>query len=102
MFSENRITHSKYNSHCLSPRFPFLFPFFLNYLIIGLLFKLSLFFSPWPAAPKGVLSSFSCVAVSALFASFGYYANIVQQIEFIIHVNIQHLPTIFFNPRSRL
>ena len=28
--------------------------------------------------------------------SFGYYINMVQQIEFIIHTNIQPLPALFF------
>ena len=28
--------------------------------------------------------------------SFGYYTNMVQQIEFIIHTNIQPLPVLFF------
>ena len=28
--------------------------------------------------------------------SFGYYTNIVQQIKFIIHTNIQPLPALFF------
>ena len=27
--------------------------------------------------------------------SFGYYTNIVQQIKFIIHTNIQPLPALF-------
>ena len=28
--------------------------------------------------------------------SFGYYTNMVQQIKFIIHTNIQPLPALFF------
>ena len=32
--------------------------------------------------------------------SFGYYTNMVQQIEFVIHTNIQPLPALFFYPRS--
>ena len=32
--------------------------------------------------------------------SFGYYTNMVQQIKFIIHTNIQPLPALF-HPRSR-
>ena len=28
--------------------------------------------------------------------SFGYYTNMVQQIKFILHTNIQPLPALFF------
>ena len=34
-------------------------------------------------------------------ATFLYYANMVQQIEFIIYTNIQPLRQKFFNQRSR-
>ena len=37
----------------------------------------------------------------AVFANFGYYTNMVQQIDFITHVNIQTLQQ-FFNPRSKV
>ena len=33
--------------------------------------------------------------------SFGYYTNMVQQIEFIIHTNIQPLPA-FFLPKVKV
>ena len=33
--------------------------------------------------------------------SFGYYTNMVQQIKFIIHTNIQPLSTLFFTQGQR-
>ena len=33
--------------------------------------------------------------------SFGYYTNMVQQIKFIIHTNIQPLPALFFTQGHR-
>ena len=42
--------------------------------------------------PVGVLSSPLCAAAH----SFGYYTNMVRQIKFILHTNIQPLPALFF------
>ena len=53
------------------------------------------FFTPRPVGPEGVSSSSYCRTPTA--ASFGYYTNMVQQIEFIIHANIQPIRQLFLH-----
>ena len=47
----------------------------------------------YPLGPRGYCSPF--VRRLRRTQLFGYYTNIVQQIEFMIHTNIQPLPAIF-------
>ena len=60
----------------------------------------------WPVGPEGTLSSPFVRRFRRRLRRrrrthlFGYYTNMVQQIEFIIHTNIQPLRTIFFHSRS--
>ena len=46
-----------------------------------------------PLGPRGIVVPF--VRRRRRTHSFGYYTNMVQQIKFIIHTNIQPLPTLF-------
>ena len=50
--------------------------------------------------PRGIVVPF--VRLRRTHARFfGYYTNMVQQIEFIIHTNIQPLPALFFTQCHR-
>ena len=51
------------------------------------------FFTPRPVGPGwGIIVPFER---RRRMHSFGYYTNMVQQIEFIIHTNIQPIPALF-------
>ena len=54
--------------------------------------------------PKGYCRT---VSAAARTHSFGYYANMVQLIKFIIHINIQPVPALFtqgqgHRPKSKI
>ena len=59
---------------------------------------------PWPVGPEGALSPPFVRRFRRRLRRrrrrrthlFGYYTNMVQQIELIIHTSIQPLPAIFF------
>ena len=46
----------------------------------------------YPSASWGIVVPFVCRRTH----SFGYYTNMVRQIKFILHTNIQPLPALFF------